>query len=138
VRLLLAHGADANVGYHDLRIPTRGFNIHGWDEPLLGVPEPAREDACRYGCGRVVELAMALRLGEIVRLLLEAGADVGVAHPVWNVLGHECGFVPRDVYQRVTAGLRAVAKEGVAEAVEGRVDGEAVAPGEVQDLTGVP
>ncbi|KAL2016672.1 hypothetical protein VTK56DRAFT_3174 [Thermocarpiscus australiensis] len=96
-RLLLSHGADANAGYHDLR----------WDQ--MERPPHGREDAGRFSCGRVVELAMVLGQLEIVQLLLAASADIGLAQPIWNVKGHDCKLVPRDVYQRVAAGLRAAA-----------------------------
>ncbi|KAK4236321.1 hypothetical protein C8A03DRAFT_35798 [Achaetomium macrosporum] len=84
VRLLLVHGADANVGYHNLRIlPRDDGEGHG-----ILLPQ-AREDAAWFECGRV-ELTVALRRADIVRLLLSAGADIGRAQPVWNVAGHEC------------------------------------------------
>jgi serum/glucocorticoid-regulated kinase 2 len=110
VRLLLTHGADANVGYHDLCFGGDIWEHKEADGLLLWPHEP--KDAARFSCGRVVELAMAMRQPELVRLLLAAGADIGLAHPVWNVKGHErrCALARRDVYQRVTAGLRAALK----------------------------
>ncbi|PNY28157.1 Serine/threonine-protein kinase gad8 [Tolypocladium capitatum] len=98
-RLMLSHGADANVGYHDL---TRKLSeIHQRSEIM-------------FSCGRVIELAMELNQQEIVQLLLASGADIGLISPVWPVPGHDCQQVPRTVYQRVTAGLRVAAarKEG--------------------------
>jgi len=104
-RLLLSHGADANVGYHNL----------SWN--LLEMNQ-GREQIM-FSCGRVVELAMELRQEELVQLLLAAGADIALVQPVWPVPGHDCQLVPRIVYQRVTAGLRTAAvacKEGKAAA----------------------
>lgn len=93
-RLLLAHGADANVGYHDIR----------WrPEPIIGGGEPVA-----FSCGRVVQLGMELKQLEIVQLLLSSGADIDLEQPVWDVAGHECGFVSRVVYQRVIHGLRKI------------------------------
>ncbi|KAI1077739.1 protein kinase [Whalleya microplaca] len=104
-QLLLSHGADANVGYHDLSINL--LEIHQGREQIM------------FSCGRVVELAMELRQQEMVRLLLASGADIGLLAPIWPVPGHDCRLVPRDVYQRVTAGLRtapaAARKEGRAD-----------------------
>ena len=48
---------------------------------------------------------MELECLEIVQLLLGSGADIGLEQPVWEVAGHDCGFVPRAVFQRVTHGL---------------------------------
>ena len=91
-RLLLAHGANANVGYHDLR----------WrPEPMLGGGEPVA-----FSCGRAVQLGMELKQLEIVLLLLSSGADIDLEQPIWDVAGHKCGFVSRAVYQRVIHGLR--------------------------------
>ncbi|KAI2619551.1 protein kinase [Hypomontagnella submonticulosa] len=91
VRVLLSHGADANAGYHGLEWEPIGFS-----------------------CGRVVQLAMELGYQEIVQLLLAYGADVDLVQPVWAVPGHDCGFVPRPVYQRVIASVRAavIARKG--------------------------
>jgi serum/glucocorticoid-regulated kinase 2 len=92
VGMLLDHGADANAGYHDL-------NGH-----------PYRSSSCVRGpidfsCGRVIQLAMELRLYEISLLLIKYGADIGRGTPVWGVL-HKCDGVRRVVYLRVTAALR--------------------------------
>ncbi|KAL5319203.1 hypothetical protein ACEPPN_012252 [Leptodophora sp. 'Broadleaf-Isolate-01'] len=88
VQLLLASGADPNVGYHDLNHPLQ------YDGPTeIGM-----------ACGRVVQLAMELGKQEIVQQLLDSGADVELPQPVWRF--HECRPVPRIVYLRVTAGLR--------------------------------
>lgn len=89
VRLLLAHGADANVGFHDLPA-----------EPSTMFRPPFR-----LSCGRVVQLAMSLGHREIVQLLLAAGADINLAQPIWS--GHTCEMIPRKEYLEITAGLRA-------------------------------
>lgn len=89
VRLLLAHGADANVGFHDLPVELVALYI-----PLF-----------RISCGRVAQLAMSLGHLEIVQLLLAAGANIHLAQPIWA--GHECEMIPRKEYLEITAGLRA-------------------------------
>ncbi|KAH7124715.1 hypothetical protein EDB81DRAFT_911886 [Dactylonectria macrodidyma] len=96
VRLLLAHGADANVSYHGL---TGGRQEPGDPAPITPAP--------RFSCGRVVQLAMELGSSEIVQLLLDSGADIHLAQPSWPVPGHTCELVPRIVYLEVTAGLEA-------------------------------
>jgi serum/glucocorticoid-regulated kinase 2 len=88
VRMLLAHGANPNLGYHGVRSGKRGL--------------------VAFSCGRIVQMAMELRLFGMAQLLLEYGADIGLAAPVWEALGHDCGVVPRAVYQRVTAALRKI------------------------------
>ncbi|KAH6648208.1 kinase-like domain-containing protein [Truncatella angustata] len=103
VRLLLAHGADANVGYHcdsggSLPLPRRQ---HGWDyQRAEAVPRKVN-----FSCGRAAQLAMELGHDEIVRLLMASGADVRLPQPVWAVQGHTCPLVPRAVWLEVTAGL---------------------------------
>lgn len=91
-RLLLLHGANANVGYHDLR----------WRLPSI-----FREgESVGFSCGRVVQLGMQLEHLQIVQLLLRSGADIDLEQPVWDVAEHRCHAVPRAVYQRVIHGLR--------------------------------
>jgi serum/glucocorticoid-regulated kinase 2 len=97
-RLLLEHGADPNVGYHNL-----SWSLHAMSQ---GGRQPIE-----FSCGRVAQLAMEMGHHHIVPLLFGAGADIGLAQPSWDVPGHECVSVPRPVYQMVTARLRA-AKEG--------------------------
>jgi serum/glucocorticoid-regulated kinase 2 len=92
-RILLTHGANPNLGYH---------GIH------CGM-------CSAFSCGRIVELAMDLRFVEMVQMLLDHGADIGLAPPVWYAQGHECEFVPRSVYQRVTAALRAILSKSLEE-----------------------
>lgn len=104
-RLPLSHGADANVGYHNL-----SWNL---------VEMNQGRGQIMFSCGRVVELAMELRQQKLVQLLLAGGADIGLVQPVWPVPGHDCQLVPKVVYQRVTAGLRA--------AVAARKEGKAAA-----------
>ncbi|KAK7937860.1 kinase-like protein [Apiospora aurea] len=106
VRTLLAHGADPNLGYHALE-RRRRERYHDEDSPLSETPV--------VRCGRPAQLAMELGRGEIVGLLLEAGADVWLPHSDWAVppeesdklpTGHACPLVPRKVYLEVTAGLK--------------------------------
>ncbi|KAM6478539.1 kinase-like protein [Trichoderma sp. SZMC 28011] len=92
VRLLLSYGADANVGYHGL----------AWYKLKMD-----REERIKFECGRVIHVAMELRQHKIVELLLENGADINLGRPIWDVRTHNCKVVPRDVFQRVRAGLRA-------------------------------
>ncbi|KAF1971119.1 kinase-like protein [Bimuria novae-zelandiae CBS 107.79] len=94
-RMLLAHGANPNLGYHGVRSGMRGL--------------------IAFSCGRIVQLAMELRLFGMAQLLLEYGADIGLAAPVWEARGHDCGVVPRAVYQRVTAALRKIRSESLEE-----------------------
>ncbi|RFU73429.1 serine threonine- kinase tel1 [Trichoderma arundinaceum] len=89
VRLLLAHGADVNIGYHNMYMPLPGIlSIH-----ML--------------CGRPIQLAMELGHQDVVRLLLDYGADINLAQPVWQ--HHNCGMIPRMVYLQITARLRSAA-----------------------------
>ncbi|UKZ78996.1 hypothetical protein TrVFT333_006747 [Trichoderma virens FT-333] len=92
VRLLLSYGADANVGYHGLC----------WYKLKMD-----REERIKFECGRVIQVAMELRHETIVQLLLEYGADINLGRPVWDFRTHNCEMVPRDVFQRVRAGLNA-------------------------------
>jgi serum/glucocorticoid-regulated kinase 2 len=91
VRLLLAHGADANVGFHTLH----------WQE--IREPDGLIMHPSMY-CGRVVQLAMDLGRRDMVRVLLEAGADIGMGQPVWK--HHECMMMPMEDYFRILDGLR--------------------------------
>jgi serum/glucocorticoid-regulated kinase 2 len=55
---------------------------------------------------------MEMGHSEIVHLLVDAGADINLTHPVWPkpvwpVPGHICQPVPRAVYVEVRAGLEA-------------------------------
>ncbi|KAK4076774.1 uncharacterized protein Triagg1_4377 [Trichoderma aggressivum f. europaeum] len=94
VRILLSYGADANVGYH-------GLDWHGL--------KMDRKESIKFECGRVIHVAMELRQHKIVQLLLENGADINLGRPIWDARTHHCKPVPRDVFQRVRAGLRAAA-----------------------------
>jgi serine/threonine protein kinase len=66
-------------------------------------------------CGRIFELAMDLRFVEMVQLLLEYGADIGLTSPVWGAPRHECWLVPKSVYQRVTAVLQEIQSNSLEE-----------------------
>ena len=94
VRLLLAHGANVNAGYHDLSI-------------LLPSGFPFWFDRNYMKCGRPIQLAMELGHENLVRLLLENGADISLAQPVWRY--HDCKMIPREVYHQITARLRSIA-----------------------------
>lgn len=107
VALLLEHGADANAAYHDL-----GGRRDGYETRDSTIP-------ANFSCGRVVQIAMEMGHSEIVHLLVDAGADINLTHPVWPkpvwpVPGHICQPVPRAVYVEVRAGLEAAvaAKRG--------------------------
>jgi serum/glucocorticoid-regulated kinase 2 len=100
VALLLEHGADANAAYHDL-----GGRRDGYETRDSTIP-------ANFSCGRVVQTAMEMGHSEIVHLLVDAGADINLTHPVWPkpvwpVPGHICQPVPRAVYVEVRAGLEA-------------------------------
>ena len=94
VRLLLAHGANVNVGYHDLSscLPG-GFSY--------------RVNSIFMECGMPIHLAMELGHEDLVRLLLENGADIDLAQPVWP--HHDCEMIPRDVHHQIMARLRSIA-----------------------------
>ncbi|EHK27181.1 uncharacterized protein TRIVIDRAFT_34258 [Trichoderma virens Gv29-8] len=89
VRLLLAQGADVNVGYHDLT-GDLGFS------PTSQIID--------VRCGRVIQVAKELGRQDMVELFLEMGADIHLPQPTWQF--HDCPMIPRAVYFRVTAGLR--------------------------------
>lgn len=125
-RLLLAHGADANAGYHDLQWPGASRREEEMPPPGVLIPkldglfaEEEGEAAKLFTCGRAVQLAMALGRRDMVDVLLDHGAEPEWPQPVWGVPGHETEFVSRRVYQRVTAALRAVVAERIAAKAEG-------------------
>lgn len=93
VRLLLTHGADPNTGFHDI------------PQELPGCGTEFKRPSMR--CGRVAQLAMDLGRQHVVQLLLEHGADISLAQHNWR--HHECAMIPRDVYFKIVAGLRAEA-----------------------------
>lgn len=49
---------------------------------------------------------MDSRLAKTVNLMIDYGADIGLAAPVWGAPEHECKDVPRGVYLKVTAAVR--------------------------------
>jgi serum/glucocorticoid-regulated kinase 2 len=63
---LLPHGANVDIGYHDLRATQTTYKLRG---------------------GRPVQLAMDPRSLDMVNLLLQTGADIDMSHSVWF---HEC------------------------------------------------
>lgn len=89
VRLLLDHGADANVRYH---------NLYG-----VAYLEGKRHGDIDVFCGRPVQLAMQLGRRDMVEVLLDYGADIHLPQPVWK---HECPMIPRATYLRVMVALR--------------------------------
>ncbi|PKY03440.1 hypothetical protein P168DRAFT_255757, partial [Aspergillus campestris IBT 28561] len=107
VTLLLEHGADPNLAYHVLG---------GWrgTEQDLGFNEIALRDSripTMFSCGRVVQIAMEMGHPELVRALLDAGADIDLPQPAWAVLGHVCQPVPRAAYLEIVSGLRDIVAE---------------------------
>ncbi|RDW72370.1 putative protein kinase [Aspergillus mulundensis] len=102
VELLLSHGADVNAAYHDL-----GGLENETDTRDSAIP-------ASFPCGRVVYLAMEMGHIEVVRLLVDAGADIDLEHCFWRVLGHTCVPAPRSVYLGVRAGLEAAVVERTA------------------------
>jgi serum/glucocorticoid-regulated kinase 2 len=94
VRLLLAHGANVNAGYHDL-------------VTLLPGGFPSWFGRIYMECGRPIQLAMELGHEDLVRLLLENGADIGLAQPVWRY--HDCKMISREIHHQITARLRSIA-----------------------------
>ncbi|KAE8383002.1 hypothetical protein BDV26DRAFT_288040 [Aspergillus bertholletiae] len=116
VSLLLEHGADANVAYHDLGGRRDKYEIRDSIIPA------------NFSCGRVVQIAMEMGYSEVVRLLIDAGADINLPHSVWPswqlwlreywpLPGHVCQPISRAVYVKVGAGLEAA----VAAKREGKV-----------------
>ncbi|TGJ82046.1 hypothetical protein E0Z10_g6728 [Xylaria hypoxylon] len=98
VRLLLAHGADANADYHDF-----GSWVIEHDDGV------ERGSVC-FSCARPVQVAMELGHSEVVGVLLEeGGADIWAPSPVSRFIDHKCAVVARNVYVRVTAGLEEAA-----------------------------
>ncbi|KAM3554076.1 hypothetical protein ARSEF4850_006634 [Beauveria asiatica] len=103
VRLLLAHGADPNVAYHNI---CRG---HPRQARELHLPQP------QYSCGRPVYLAAELKFDEIVEVLIRGGADIHLQHPrAVEVQGtfeyympHKCLVVARSVHLDVFSRLEA-------------------------------
>ncbi|EED22600.1 serine/threonine-protein kinase ypk, putative [Talaromyces stipitatus ATCC 10500] len=92
VQLLLAYGADANIGYHDLHSSMPGF----YDI----------SEQFHMRCGRPIQLAMELGHRDVVQLLLSYGADIDLAQPVWQ--HHHCKMIPRAARHEIIAQLRSV------------------------------
>ena len=90
IRLLLEHGVDEKIAYHNL-----GGCRDKYQHRDAGVP-------AHFSCGRVVELAMEMGYSSVVQLLIEAAADINLPHPVWPqqfwpLPGHICWLVSRAV-----------------------------------------
>ncbi|KAH8131894.1 hypothetical protein LI328DRAFT_160673 [Trichoderma asperelloides] len=89
VRLLLAHGADVNIGFHDLNSSMLPSN---W--PI------------NVSCGRPIQLAMELEHYTMAKLLLDNGADINLAQPILQ--HHDCKMIPRMVYHQIISRLRSM------------------------------
>jgi serum/glucocorticoid-regulated kinase 2 len=104
--LLLEHGADPNVVYHDLG-GWKNYKELGkeWKDKVVihNSHIPAM-----LSCGRAVQITLKSGFPEIARVLVEAGADVELPQQVWDVLDHVCQPVPRGAYLEILDGLRAV------------------------------
>ncbi|KAJ5481937.1 hypothetical protein N7475_000749 [Penicillium sp. IBT 31633x] len=105
VELLLKHGADANIAYHDLGGCRRAKHYDGFQTRDSRIP-------VNFSCGRAVQIAMEMGHSEIVQLLIDAGADTNLPYPVWPepawpIPVHVCQPIPREVYVEVRAGLEA-------------------------------
>ncbi|KAI1131228.1 kinase-like protein [Nemania abortiva] len=111
VRLLLAHGADANAGYHLLTKWKNAFEDRVEIRPV------------HFSCGRPVQVAMEMGHSDVVKVLIEeGGADIWLPQPVSNMEDHTCSVIPRDVYLRVTAEIEAVAAKLPREASQQSAD----------------
>jgi hypothetical protein len=82
VMLLLAHGANPNVGFHELDSADLYYSHNN-----------------EVSCGRVVHLAAGLGLMDITRRLIIAGADIYRAQPV--AAHHLCAGVHRIKWHQV-------------------------------------
>lgn len=80
-QLLLAHGADANFGYHGL----------------------TSERSLTRVCGRPIQLAMELKHYDIVQLLLDFGTGVCLAQPTRR--SHSCSMISKEEHLEATAAL---------------------------------
>ncbi|KAL4945833.1 hypothetical protein BDV06DRAFT_218908 [Aspergillus oleicola] len=104
VALLLEHGADPNASYHVLggrSPPEQRWDYQTHDLPLR----------VAFSCGRVVYIAMEHDHFEVVKLLLDACADINMPHQFWPVPvssfpRHACQPVPREVYLEVMSALK--------------------------------
>jgi serum/glucocorticoid-regulated kinase 2 len=109
--LLLSHGADPNVGFHNrslgererppMQLPQLGFG--GFTFMEADTPSPPMG----LNCGRPILLAAELGREEMADALLGAGADPEMAMPIWDVEGHECRCASRRLYLGIVAHLRA-------------------------------
>ncbi|OKL55216.1 hypothetical protein UA08_09511 [Talaromyces atroroseus] len=95
VQLLLDHGADPNIGYHDLSNFEPGFTFMDMSERFY---------MC---CGRPIQVAMELGYRDKVQVLLSYGADIDLPQPVWQ--HHDCKMIPREMHHKIIARLRSEA-----------------------------
>jgi hypothetical protein len=73
--MLLANGANSNIGYHDV-----GYSDYAAAKCMGSL--------INISCERAVQLVMELQLFKMTALLVDYGADVGLLSPVWDVRGH--------------------------------------------------
>ncbi|KAL4886770.1 hypothetical protein BJY04DRAFT_213524 [Aspergillus karnatakaensis] len=104
-KLLLVHGADPNIAYHELGgLYDRPLQSHEYVTTDHLIP-------AAFSCGRPIHIALERGHTDVVELLLDAVADVDLPHefwpvPVWPVPGHICPPVPREIYLEVMSRLK--------------------------------
>lgn len=95
VKMLLAGGADPNVGFHDN------------DVGIYQAPSTTTSHHPPITCGRAVQLAIALGHESIGQILIDAGADIDILASVLRC--HKCRPIYRPTYLKVTARLKEMA-----------------------------
>ncbi|KAG2413106.1 hypothetical protein HFD88_010665 [Aspergillus terreus] len=107
VTLLLKHGADPNVAYHDLG----GWTGRNPEDGSHRIPLRDSRIPTMFSCGRAVHIAMEMGYPDVVRALIDAGADTDLPLPAWGVPAHVCLPIPRVAYLEIVRGLRDIVAE---------------------------